>query len=169
MLDRKRGAGYRAMGFGAPAPLAVRVAVAAWGAYTDGPQPLDAWGGKMVPSMPFHALAGTIDKLGGEQVQRSQSLSTWQRLAAMRPDGAFLWWAGAGVGGGGWRMSVSRTGLTTLSAKGGEHWQRACGDGWFNDVATEPTLVADAPPPARRCGPSATPSRRTNFPREMTS
>ena len=59
----------------------------------------DSWGNQWVPRFTFDAASAAIDDMAirGE-LERSVQMNSWQRLAAMQPQPAFLWAAGIGFG-----------------------------------------------------------------------
>ncbi len=76
--------------------LAVAVPVVLWANYNYGLR-WDNWGGYRVPTMAFRAGEAAMDKLDArDRLEESVSMSLPQRVMAIKPQRAFLWWAGAG-------------------------------------------------------------------------
>lgn len=78
------------------AALAVAVPVVLWADYNWG-LPSDGWATLFVPKMPFDAAGREFGKMDPAQLAQAASLSGLERLAEMRPSGAFLAWAGGGL------------------------------------------------------------------------
>ena len=82
--------------------LAVAVPVVLWASYNFGVSQTDQFAFKSFPTVPFVAGEKVVRDLkdplpGALNLKQSESLGTWGRIAAIRPDGRFIAYAGLGL------------------------------------------------------------------------
>jgi len=77
--------------------LAVAVVVALWANYNYGMFSRDKWAAENVPDMTFKVVEDSVSKMTERQLDAAAAMGPLDRLAAMRPNRAFLWSAGIGL------------------------------------------------------------------------